>query len=269
MARYDHREIEPRWQAYWAQHNTFATPTDRTRPKYYVLDMFPYPSGSGLHVGHPKGYVATDVVARAKRMQGFNVLRVMGWDSFGLPSERQAEREGKHPREITQRNIATFKGQLSGLGLSYDWGHELATSDEKYYRWTQWIFLKLYEAGLAYQAEVPVNWCPALGTVLANEEVKDGKYVETGDPVERRSMKQWMFRITEYAEKLLDGLEDLDWPEGIKQMQREWIGRSEGAQFRFAIAESEASFEVFTTRPDTLYGCTYACLLYTSDAADE
>ncbi|TNE86854.1 MAG: leucine--tRNA ligase [Deltaproteobacteria bacterium] len=260
MARYDHREIEPRWQGFWAENDTFATPTDRTKPKYYVLDMFPYPSGSGLHVGHPKGYVATDVVARAKRMQGFNVLRVMGWDSFGLPSERQAEREGKHPREITERNITTFKGQLSGLGLSYDWGHELATSDPKYYRWTQWIFLQLYKTGLAYQAEVPVNWCPALGTVLANEEVKDGKYVETGDPVERRSMKQWMFRITEYAEKLLEGLDDLDWPEGIKQMQREWIGRSEGAQFRFAIADSDASFEVFTTRPDTLFGCTYAVL---------
>ncbi|MBN2800424.1 MAG: leucine--tRNA ligase [Deltaproteobacteria bacterium] len=260
MSRYEHRAIEPRWQDWWEKHKTFATATDRTRPKYYVLDMFPYPSGSGLHVGHPKGYVATDVVARAKRMMGFNVLRVMGWDSFGLPAERQAMREGLHPRDITSRNIATFKGQLRQLGLSYDWGRELATSDERYYRWTQWIFARLYEKGLAYQAEVPVNWCPALGTVLANEEVKDGVYVETGDPVERRNLKQWMFRITEYAEQLLDGLEGLDWPEGIKDMQRNWIGRSEGAHIRFPIKGHDAHIEVFTTRPDTLFGGTYAVL---------
>ncbi|MFT7519591.1 MAG: leucyl-tRNA synthetase [Kiritimatiellia bacterium] len=260
MATYNHVEIESKWQKWWSDNNTFATPEDRTRPKYYVLDMFPYPSGTGLHVGHPKGYVATDVVARARRMMGFNVLRVMGWDSFGLPSERQAVRENKHPSEITARNIQTFKDQLSGLGLSYDWSREIATSDDKYYRWTQWIFLQLYTKGLAYQAEVPVNWCPALGTVLANEEVQDGRYVETGDPVERRLMKQWMFRITEYAESLLAGLDDLDWPEGIKTMQREWIGRSEGARFRFEIADSDTSFEVFTTRPDTLFGCTYAVL---------
>src|SRR5690606_12595691 len=225
---YPHREIDAAWQKRWAEERAFATSTDRTKPKFYVLDMFPYPSGAGLHVGHPKGYVATDVVARAKRMQGFNVLRVMGWDSFGLPSERQAVREGRHPREITERNIATFKKQLSQLGLSYDWERELATSDPRYYKWTQWIFLKLYEKGLAYQAEVPVNWCPALGTVLANEEVKDGVYVETGDPVERRMMKQWMLRITEYADRLLDGLEHVDWPEGIVKMQRDWIGKSIG-----------------------------------------
>ena len=261
MAGYDHQSIEAKWRQRWEDDNAFATPTERDKPKYYVLDMFPYPSGSGLHVGHPKGYVATDVVARAKRMMGFNVLRVMGWDSFGLPAERQAEREGKHPREITKRNINTFKSQLRNLGLSYDWGHELATSDSQYYRWTQWIFLKLYEKGLAYQAEVPVNWCPALGTVLANEEVKDGVYVETGDPVERRLMKQWMFRITDYAEKLLAGLEDLDWPEGIKQMQREWIGKSKGARIRFAVdGHDDATIEVFTTRPDTLFGCTYVVL---------
>ncbi len=226
MAWYDHKTIDARWQARWEADQTFATPTDRTRPKFYVLDMFPYPSGSGLHVGHPKGYTATDVVARAKRMMGFNVLRVMGWDSFGLPAERQAEKENIHPRLITERNIATFKHQLSRLGLSYDWSRELATSDPRYYKWTQWIFLQLSKQGLAYQAEVAVNYCPALGTVLANEEVKDGKYIETDDPVEKRLMKQWMLRITDYAERLIDGLDSLDWPEGIKQMQRDWIGRS-------------------------------------------
>jgi leucyl-tRNA synthetase len=257
---YDHRTIESRWQAWWRENDAFRTPTDRTRPKYYVLDMFPYPSGAGLHVGHPKGYVATDVVARARRMMGFNVLRVMGWDSFGLPAERQAERENRHPREITERNIKTFKQQLSRLGLSYDWSRELATSDPRYYKWTQWIFLQLYDKGLAYQAEVPVNWCPALGTVLANEEVVDGRYVETGDPVERRLMKQWMLRITDYAESLLAGLDTLDWPDGIKAMQREWIGRSEGARFGFEVDGADASFEVFTTRPDTLFGCTYTVL---------
>ena len=199
MAGFDHLIIDKKWQQTWQEKKTFATPTDRTKPKYYVLDMFPYPSGAGLHVGHPKGYTATDIVARAKRMMGFNVLRVMGWDSFGLPAERQAERENKHPRDITTRNIATFKQQLSRLGLSYDWDRELATSDVRYYKWTQWIFTKLYEKGLAYQAEVAVNYCPALGTVLANEEVQDGVYIETGDPVEKRMMKQWMFKITEYA----------------------------------------------------------------------
>jgi leucyl-tRNA synthetase len=269
MAGYDHVTVEAKWRAYWERERTFATPTDRTRPKYYVLDMFPYPSGSGLHVGHPKGYVATDVVARARRMMGYNVLRVMGWDSFGLPAERQAVREGRHPREITERNIATFKEQLSNLGLSYDWDYELATSDERYYRWTQWIFLRLYERGLAYQAEVPVNWCPALGTVLSNEEVKDGRYIETGDPVERRSMKQWMLKITAYADRLLEDLDTLDWPEGILQMQRDWIGRSEGAEVRFAVAGAEDGFTVFTTRPDTLFGCTYAVLAPEHPLVDE
>jgi leucyl-tRNA synthetase len=258
--RYDHETIEAKWQQRWEQDRPYATPTDRTKEKYYVLDMFPYPSGSGLHVGHPKGYVATDVVARAKRMMGFNVLRVMGWDSFGLPAERQAVKEGLHPSEITARNVATFKSQLNRLGLSYDWDRELATSNERYYRWTQWIFLQLYNKGLAYQAEVAVNWCPALGTVLANEEVKDGQYIETGDPVERRLMKQWMFRITQYAERLLEDLEDLDWPEGIKQMQREWIGKSVGAEMRFDVQGHDACVEVFTTRPDTLFGGTYLVL---------
>jgi leucyl-tRNA synthetase len=260
MAGYDHRSIDGKWQARWREDDTFATPARRDLPKYYVLDMFPYPSGAGLHVGHPKGYVATDVVARARRMMGYNVMRVMGWDSFGLPAERQAVREGKHPREITERNIRTFKQQLEGLGLSYDWSRELATSDPRYYKWTQWIFLKLYEKGLAYQAEVPVNWCPALGTVLANEEVQDGRYVETGDPVERRMMKQWMLRITDYAERLLEGLEHVDWPEGIKEMQRHWIGKSVGAEIRFEVEGGHGEVVVFTTRPDTLFGGTYLVL---------
>lgn len=269
MAGYDHKAIEAKWQAYWEQEQTFLTPTDRTRPKYYVLDMFPYPSGSGLHVGHPKGYVATDIVARARRMMGFNVLRVMGWDSFGLPAERQAVKEGLHPSEITQRNIATFKRQLSRLGLSYDWSRELATSDEQYYRWTQWLFLQLHKQGLAYRSDLPVNWCPALGTVLSNEEVQDGRYVETGDPVEQRNLSQWMFKITEYADRLLKGLEDVDWPDGTHKKQIEWIGRSEGAQIRFSIVDSDASFAVFTTRPDTLFGCTYCVLAPEHALVDE
>jgi len=260
MARYDHKTIESKWQDYWEANDTFATPTDRTKPKYYVLDMFPYPSGSGLHVGHPKGYVATDVVARARRMMGYNVLRVMGWDSFGLPAERQAVRENRHPAEITERNIGTFKHQLRMLGLSYDWSREIATSKPDYYKWTQWIFLQLHRAGLAYQADVPVNWCPALGTVLANEEVVDGKYVETGDPVERRNMKQWMFRITEYADKLIDGLEGLDWPNSTRAQQINWIGRSRGAEIRFAVNGHDEHIDVFTTRPDTLFGGTYVVL---------
>src|SRR6185503_21311632 len=238
----------------------FLTPTDRSRPKYYVLDMFPYPSGSGLHVGHPKGYVATDVVARAKRMMGFNVLRVMGWDSFGLPAERQAVKEGKNPREITERNIATFKSQLEKLGLSYDWSRELATSDPRFYKWTQWIFLRLYEKHLAYQAEVAVNWCPALNTVLANEEVKDGKYVDTDDPVEKRMMKQWMLRITEYADRLAEDLAGLTWPEGTVKMQRDWIGKSIGAEVTFRVEGADDAIQVFTTRADTLFGCTYVVL---------
>jgi leucyl-tRNA synthetase len=262
MASFDHLTIDKKWQDRWQRERTFATPTDRSRKKYYVLDMFPYPSGSGLHVGHPKGYTATDVVARARRMMGWNVLRVMGWDSFGLPAERQAERENIHPRIITERNIATFKAQLSRLGLSYDWDRELATSDPRYYRWTQWIFLKLYELGLAYQAEVAVNFCPALGTVLANEEVKDGKYIETGDDVEKRLMKQWMLRITAYADRLIDDLDELDWPAGTLTMQREWIGRSIGANVSFAIdgAANGEAIQVFTTRPDTLFGGTYVVL---------
>jgi leucyl-tRNA synthetase len=267
MAGFDHKTIDRKWQAIWERDQTFATPKDRTRPKYYVLDMFPYPSGDGLHVGHPKGYTATDVVARAKRMMGFNVLRVMGWDSFGLPAERRAERTGEHPSVITQRNIATFKAQLQKLGLSYDWSRELATSDPRYYKWTQWIFELLFERGLAYRAEVPVNFCPALGTVLANEEVHDGKYIETDDPVEKRLLKQWMLKITEYADRLAEDLEGLDWPAGTYKAQRDWIGKSVGANVIFkvvrgGVAENTAlpEISVFTTRPDTLFGGTYVVL---------
>ena len=260
MAGFDHKTIDAKWQAFWDAEQTFLTPTDRTRPKYYVLDMFPYPSGDGLHVGHPKGYTATDVVARAKRMMGFNVLRVMGWDSFGLPAERRAERTGEHPSVITARNIATFKAQLKKLGLSYDWTRELATSEPDYYKWTQWIFELLYERKLAYRAEVPVNFCPALGTVLANEEVKDGKYIETGDDVEKRLMRQWMLKITEYADRLSEDLVGLDWPAGTLKAQFDWVGKSIGADVVFKVAGSDAAITVFTTRPDTLFGGTWVVL---------
>ena len=262
--QYDPASIEPKWQAEWEKKNAFVTATDseslKKKPKYYILDMFPYPSGAGLHVGHPEGYTATDILARMKRMQGFNVLHPMGWDAFGLPAERAAMRENLHPAIITKRNIDNFRRQVKRLGFSYDWTRELSTTDPEYYRWTQWLFLKLYEKGLAYRAEVPVNWCPALGTVLANEEVKDGVYVETGDPVERRLMSQWMLKITAYAERLLEDLEGLDWPEGVKEMQREWIGKSEGAEIHFKVQGSSESFTVFTTRPDTLFGSTYCVL---------
>jgi leucyl-tRNA synthetase len=262
---YDPGAIEPRWQQRWADEDAFRTPSDpetlRARPKCYVLDMFPYPSGAGLHIGHPEGYTATDVVARMRRMQGYNVLHPMGWDAFGLPAERSAVRENRHPAEITRRNVDTFREQIKRLGFSYDWDREVSTASPEYYRWTQWIFLKLYQRGLAYLADVPVWWCPALGTVLANEEVKEGAYVETGDLVERRTMKQWMLKITEYADRLLDDLEVVDWPEHVKEMQRNWIGKSQGAEIVFPIAGHEdLSFTVFTTRPDTLFGATYCVL---------
>ena len=265
---YDPHAIEPRWQQRWLTEKTFSVKVDRSRPKYYVLDMFPYPSGAGLHVGHPKGYTATDVISRWKRMQGFNVLHQLGWDAFGLPAERAAVRENLHPAVITKRNVDNFRKQIQRLGFAYDWKRELSTTDVEYYKWTQWIFLKLFEKGLAYQAEVAVNWCPALGTVLANEEVVDGKYVETGDPVEKRSMRQWMMKITAYAERLITDLDGLDWPESLKEMQRHWIGKSSGAEVTFAVAGgagaaasgTPASFTVFTTRPDTLFGATYCVL---------
>ena len=262
--RYSPSEIEPRWQEAWETQRPFKTPSDLAelagKPKYYILDMFPYPSGAGLHVGHPEGYTATDVLARLKRMQGFNVLHPMGWDAFGLPAERAAVRENIHPSIITKRNVDNFRRQIKRLGFSYDWDREVSTTDVDYYKWTQWIFLKLFEKDLAYLAEVPVNWCPALGTVLANEEVKDGKYVETGDPVERRNMKQWMLKITAYAEQLLEDLDDLDWPEHVKEMQRNWIGKSIGADITFEIKGHDGQFTVFTTRPDTLMGSTYCVL---------
>jgi leucyl-tRNA synthetase len=267
MAGYPFEEIEPRWQAFWDDRQTFRTPGpgddgfDPDRPKYYVLDMFPYPSGAGLHVGHPEGYTATDILARYKRMRGFNVLHPIGWDAFGLPAEQYAVETGTHPRTTTERNIERFREQLKMLGFSYDWSREVDTTDPGYYKWTQWIFLKLYERGLAYEAEVPVNWCPALGTVLANEEVIDGRSERGGHPVVRKPMRQWMLKITEYADRLLEGLDDLDWPESVKEMQRNWIGRSEGAEVDFPVlGRAEAPIRVFTTRPDTLFGATYMVL---------
>jgi leucyl-tRNA synthetase len=289
--KYPFSQIEQKWQEYWDKHGTFAVKENPSKPKYYILDMFPYPSGAGLHVGHPEGYTATDIVARYKRMKGFNVLHPMGWDAFGLPAERYAMQTGIHPRITTQENIATFKRQINMLGLSYDWSREINTTDPNYYRWTQWIFLKIYNSWydtkldkarpiselpipkelspreqyefiqnqrLAYLAEMPVNWCAELGTVLANEEVDE--WVEKGYTVERRMMKQWMLRITAYAERLEKDLEELDWPTGIVEMQRNWIGRSEGAVVKFAIRNPKSEIEVFTTRPDTIFGATYIVL---------
>jgi len=254
---YDPSQIEPRWQRFWEENKTFAAEDGSDKPKYYVLDMFPYPSGDGLHVGHPEGYTATDIVSRFKRMNGFNVLHPMGWDSFGLPAENHAMKTGTHPAITTRKNIANFKRQLKMIGFSYDWDREVATTHPDYVKWTQWIFTKLFEKGLAYETNAPVNWCPALGTVLANEEVKDGLSEVGGHPVERRQMTQWMLKITEYAERLLYDLDDLDWPEHIKTQQREWIGRSEGAEVSFKVVKSERELRIFTTRPDTMFGATY------------
>ncbi|MDI6402357.1 leucine--tRNA ligase [Balneolaceae bacterium ANBcel3] len=265
MSEYNPAKIEPRWQKYWLENKTFRTGDElEGGPKYYVLDMFPYPSSSGLHVGHPEGYTATDIIARYKRMKGFHVLHPIGWDAFGLPAEQYAIKTGTHPEVTTRNNVDGFRRQLQALGFSYDWDREVNTTDPAYYRWTQWIFLKLYEKGLAYEASVPVNWCPELGTVLANEEVIDGRSEVGGFPVERRPMRQWMLKITAYAERLLQDLDDLDWPESIKEMQRNWIGKSEGANVTFPIKSEAAtdagSIEVFTTRPDTLFGATYMVL---------
>lgn len=255
--KYDHRKIEKKWQAFWAQQKTFAAANHSEKPKYYVLDMFPYPSGSGLHVGHVEGYTATDVVARYKRAQGFNVLHPMGWDSFGLPAEQYAIRTGTHPAVSTQANIDNFRRQLMSLGFSYDWDREIATSDPTYYKWTQWIFTKLYEQGLAYEAEMLVNYCPALGTVLANEEVENGRSKDGGHLIERRPLKQWILKITAYADRLIQDLDLLDWPESLKKLQVNWIGKSEGVYVDFAEATRDVGLTVFTTRPDTLFGVTY------------
>ncbi|MEE9393005.1 MAG: leucine--tRNA ligase [Planctomycetota bacterium] len=257
---YDPSTIEPRWQKHWEANDSFRTDTDSERPSYYVLDMFPYPSGSGLHVGHVEGYTGSDIVARYKRMKGFEVLHPMGWDAFGLPAEQYAIEQGVHPEVSTKANVDAFRKQLKLVGFSYDWDREFGTYDADYYRWTQWIFLKLFEKGLAYQSEALVNWCPALGTVLANDEVIDGKSERGSHPVERKPMKQWMLRITEYADRLLEGLERVDFPESIKAMQRDRIGRSEGADATFAIVDHELKLEVFTTRPDTMFGATFCVL---------
>jgi leucyl-tRNA synthetase len=252
--------IESKWQKYWLDHKTFKTPEpDPKKPKFYALDMFPYPSGEGLHVGHPEGYTATDITARYKRMRGFNVLHPMGWDAFGLPAEQYAIQTGTHPKVTTEKNIGRFRKQLQSLGFSYDWDGEVDTTDPDYYKWTQWIFLKLFEKGLAFQSFAPVNWCPELGTVLANEEVVDGKSERGGYPVERRPLRQWVLKITEYADRLLDDLALVDWPESIKEMQRNWIGRSEGAEVTFKVGDHN-EFAVFTTRPDTLFGATFCVL---------
>ncbi|KQO18824.1 leucine--tRNA ligase [Paenibacillus sp. Leaf72] len=252
--------VEPKWQKYWDENKTFATKEEAGKPKFYALDMFPYPSGSGLHVGHPEGYTATDIVSRYKRLRGFNVLHPMGWDAFGLPAEQHALDTGQHPREITFKNIDNFRRQIKSLGFSYDWDREFSTTDPDYYKWTQWIFIQLYNKGLAYVAEVPVNWCEALGTVLANEEVIDGLSERGNHPVVRKPMRQWVLKITEYAERLLEDLEELDWTESIKDMQRNWIGKSTGAEVTFAIEGHDANLVVFTTRPDTLFGATYCVL---------
>lgn len=257
---YNHKTIEKKWQDYWDTHKTFKTEEDYDKEKFYALDMFPYPSGAGLHVGHPEGYTATDIISRMKRMQGYNVLHPMGWDAFGLPAEQYAIDTGNSIHEFNKLNIATFKRQIKSLGFSYDWDREVNTTDPDYYKWTQWIFIQLYNKGLAYVDEVPVNWCEALGTVLANEEVIDGLSERGGHPVVRKPMRQWVLRITEYAERLLDDLDDLDWPESLKDMQRNWIGKSVGANVTFKIDGHDDDFTVFTTRPDTLYGATYAVL---------
>lgn len=257
---YDHINIEKKWQGAWESKELFKAKLDKSKPKFYALDMFPYPSSHGLHVGHPEGYTATDIVSRYKRAKGFNVLHPMGWDAFGLPAEQYAIQTGVHPEVTTAKAIENFKRQLKSFGFSYDWSREISTCDPKYYKWTQFIFLKLFEKGLAYQKEVPVNWCPALKTVLANEEVIDGKSERGGHPVVKMPMKQWMLKITSYAERLLTELDETDWPERTKEAQRNWIGKSEGAQVQFQVEGNKEKIEVFTTRPDTLFGATFVVL---------
>ena len=282
MKNYNPEKIEKKWQRYWEKKKLFQTKKTFDKPKYYILDMFPYPSGAGLHVGHPKGYIATDVIARMKQMQGFNVLHPMGWDAFGLPAENYAIKNKVHPRVATEKNIKIFKKQLGLLGFTYDWSREINTTDPEYYKWTQWMFLQMFKKGLAYESYAPINWCPSCQTGLANEDLEDGKCERCGSAVEQKPMRQWVLKITDYAERLLNDLDKLkNWPEAIKEMQKNWIGRSEGATVRFVIAsEAKQSYnnyngnsgiassspsgiprndilEVFTTRPDTLFGATY------------
>lgn len=267
---YNHQEVEQKWQKYWIKNKTFECNTwDFTKPKCYVLDMFPYPSGNGLHVGHPEGYTATDILSRMKRMQGYNVLHPMGWDAFGLPAEQFAIQTGNHPAEFTKKNIDHFRAQIQALGFSYDWDREISTTDPEYYKWTQWIFTLLYEKGLAYVDEIPVNWCPELGTVLANEEVIDGKSERGGYPVIRKPMRQWVLKITEYAERLLEDLDLCDWPASTKEMQINWIGKSTGANVIFKIKDTTKEFTVFTTRADTLFGATYCVMAPEHPFVDE
>lgn len=267
---YNHEEIEKKWREYWEKNETFKTDVwDFSKPKYYALDMFPYPSGVGLHAGHPEGYTATDIVSRMKRMQGYNVLHPIGFDSFGLPAEQFAIKTGKHPNGFTEANMETFRIQLKNLGLSYDWDREISTHDPNYYKWTQWIFIQLYNDGLAKYIDMPVNWCEELGTVLANDEVIDGKSERGGYPVVRKNMKQWVIDIPKYAEKLIDGLDTVDWPESTKEMQKNWIGKSIGAHVNFKVKDSNKEFTVFTTRPDTLFGATYCVLSPEHELVDE
>jgi leucyl-tRNA synthetase len=257
---YDPSKIEPKWQKYWLTNKTFKAEINKKKEKYYVLDMFPYPSGAGLHVGHPEGYTATDIVSRYKRMKGFNVLHPMGWDAFGLPAENYAIKTGRHPRDVTDENIANIKKQIQSIGLSYDWDREVDTTDSDYYRWTQWIFLQIYKKGLAYEAELPINWCPGCKTGLANEEVVNGKCDRCGTETTKKLLRQWVLKITDYADRLLEDLKEVDWPERIKLMQENWIGKSYGANVKFEIRNPKSEIEVFTTRPDTLFGATYMVL---------
>lgn len=257
---YPFKTIESKWQKRWEEGKAFEVQADAKKPKYYILDMFPYPSADGLHVGHVEGYTASDIVARYKRARGFNVLHPIGWDAYGLPAEQFAIQTGIHPEVVTQKSIGTFKRQLKSLGFSYDWGREISTCDPHYYKWTQFIFLKLFEKGLAYKKETAVNWCPALMTVLANDEVVDGKSERGGHPVERRPMLQWMLKITDYAERLLQDLDKVEWHERTKESQRNWIGKSTGLEIKFAIRGNNEKLVVFTTRPDTIYGATFMVL---------
>ncbi|CAJ1185800.1 Leucine--tRNA ligase [Companilactobacillus paralimentarius] len=266
---YNHNTVEKKWQKYWKEHETFKTTTDPNKKNFYALDMFPYPSGQGLHVGHPEGYTATDIISRMKRAQGYNVLHPMGFDAFGLPAEQYALNTGHTPADFTEKNIQNFKRQINSLGFSYDWDREVQTTDPKFYKWTQWIFEQMYKKGLAYEAEVPVNWSPDLGTVVANEEIIDGKTERGGFPVIRKPMRQWMLKITAYADRLIDDLDDIDWPESIKEMQRNWIGRSVGAQITFPLVDHDKKVNIFTTRPDTAFGVQYMVLAPEHELVDE